>query len=67
MNQKEFKNSFSHKFCKGCNIEKSNSNFNKSSKNKDGLQSYCKECSKLANRKNVNLDQLEKMIHEWKK
>ena len=32
------------KTCKKCNIEKSSEDFNKDSKNKDGLWTICKEC-----------------------
>lgn len=32
------------KKCRKCGIEKNSKLFSKSSKNKDGLQSYCKEC-----------------------
>ena len=33
------------KLCRKCNIEKERSLFSISSKNKDGLQSYCKSCA----------------------
>ena len=33
------------KICKKCNIEKSINSFSINSKNKSGLQSYCKECA----------------------
>ena len=35
------------KKCTGCDNEKENSEFHKNSSKKDGLSSYCKECSKL--------------------
>jgi hypothetical protein len=38
------------KFCIKCKIEKSTSEFTKASNSKDGLQVYCKECRKLANK-----------------
>lgn len=37
-----------------CNIEKTNSEFNKSSKNKDGLHSYCRDCHKQHYKNNVD-------------
>jgi hypothetical protein len=32
------------KFCKGCNIDKDCSYFNKDKREKDGLNSRCREC-----------------------
>ncbi len=34
------------KKCKRCGIEKENHEFNKSSKSKDGLNSWCRDCKK---------------------
>lgn len=39
------------KTCKKCGIEKDENNFNKSSKAKDGLQTWCRECSNSNNKK----------------
>jgi 5-methylcytosine-specific restriction endonuclease McrA len=38
------------KCCRMCNMEKAASEFNKSSENKDGLQSYCRMCSSQRNK-----------------
>src|ERR1017187_2342032 len=39
------------KFCHNCKTEKSSSDFNKHSRNRDGLVDYCKECLAILKRK----------------
>lgn len=53
------------KMCSGCKIEKDNSEFNKNSKNKDGLQQHCTACRKANYQKNREyyLDKSKKHYH----
>lgn len=46
------------KLCRKCKEEKNIMEFNKSTRNKDGLQSYCKLCNKI-NTKKHNMDNIE--------
>jgi 5-methylcytosine-specific restriction endonuclease McrA len=39
------------KICRKCNIEKTNESFYKTSKNRDGLSSWCKPCQQEYNKK----------------
>lgn len=38
------------KYCRKCGFLKSRKDFNKSTKNKDGLHSYCRECQHKYNK-----------------
>lgn len=42
------------KCCSVCKTEKPDTDFNKKSSNKDGLERYCKDCHRLKNRQHYN-------------
>lgn len=53
------------KFCHKCGSEKPHNEFNKSSSKKDGLQSSCRECQKITDRKSYrNSADRRKQIHD---
>lgn len=55
------------KLCKCCGRELPISQFNKHSKNSDGLQAYCKDCQKQKNQLSINKRKLEVINSELAK
>lgn len=50
------------KFCIKCSQYKEELEFNKCDKNKDGLQSYCRDCQKIEYYKNIDRKEYQELI-----